>query len=339
MSQKANARQLPRRIPGVSLKLKDEHDVHLAGMAAGQSAAGELFLADSENRAVRSIKLTADPAANKLDLKLVYRMPEGENLKDIAYSQKTDTLLVISGALHAEHFTIRSLARPDSAYVWRECPPCYTVNNVKSKTVQDNRCTLRALSDGRLVFGVWGAVQLPPDAKKSIRKLPTQALATSCQTVENPGDVLQVLTLDNSRKIQAKTIVRLPAPHSGFDAKIIVVGNASDLLVAAALWFDSVALFRMDGDSAQELYRFAGNPQLPLFFGDAGDKLLVSHWPASTSSTPPGVQELSITGGRIELLRALNHINNYWWTTWCIVPAGIAVWSFDTGQLTVYSTL
>ena len=333
-----------RSIPNNPLKFKateDEPDPRIMGMAGGQTSAGELFIADSENRAVRSIKLDSDPAADKLELQCVYQMPEGESLKDIAYWPQTDTLLVVLGAFHAKHFyfTIRSLARPasGSGSCWGVCHS-KILDNVKSKPCQGNRCTLRALSDGRLVFGVWGAVQLPPGARET---RPTQALATYCQTVENPGDVLQVLTLnpDNSRKILAKTCVKLPAPHSGFDAKI--VGNGSELLlVAAALWFDTVALFRVDGESAKELYRFPSeSPQLPFFYGDAGDKLLVSQWPASTSSTLPDVQELSITGDRIELLRTLNHINNYWWTAWCIVPAGLAVWAYETGQLTVYSTL
>ena len=116
-------------------------------MAAGRSAAGELFLADSENSVVRSINLPADPVDGTPELHLLYRMPEGENLKDIAYFSQTDTLLVVSGAPNSPLFTIRSLARPASD--WRQC----CSHTVKRKA-QENRCTLRALSDGRLVFGV-----------------------------------------------------------------------------------------------------------------------------------------------------------------------------------------
>ena len=147
----------------------------------------------------------------------------------------------------------------------------------------------------RLVFGVWG--------------------------VDKLGNMFRILSLsqDNSRQIKTKNCVKLPAAHSGFDTKLF----KGELWVAAALWPDTIALFGVVGDRAEEpLPRFHYEyPQLPLFFGD---NLLVCGWPTPTISTPCDVQELSITESRIELRRTLSHFKNYWLTSWCTVPSGLA---------------
>ena len=84
------------------------------------------------------------------------------------------------------------------------------------------------------------------------------------------------LSQDSSRTIKTKNCVKLTAAHSGFDAKL----TKGELWVAAALWPDTTALFRVVGDRAEEplppfLYEY---PQLPHFFGD---NLLVCRWPAA----------------------------------------------------------
>ena len=315
--------------------------MHLVGIAGGRDGnpgnAGELFIADYENRVVRSINLFFDATVEQLNLQSVYRIPKGENLKDIAYFPKTDTLLVVSSAPNAPLFTIRALARPASASGsdWRQC----CSHTVKCKA-QENRCTLRALSDGRLVFGVWGAILVPADSR-SRSHLPTQTTQTGKEAAaachkESKLDVLQVLSLtpDYSRKIQEKTCINLPAPHSGFDAKL--VGTIGEMWVAAALWFDTVALFLVVGENAQEILRFKCEyAQMPLFLRDC-EYLLVCRWPDSTSGTHPEVHELSVSGGRIASHRKLGDINNSWFTTWCTVPQGIVAWGFDPG-LNLYS--
>ena len=336
-----------RSVPGTPFeksKFKQsntELDVRIVGMVRGKPD-DELFIADVENRAVRSFNVTAAPTdvpsetpeklpVYKLNLHLVYRMCEGENLKDIAYSSENDTLLVVSSDPNKQLITIRSFARTPSE--WRQC----CSHTMKSKA-QENRCTLRALSDGRLVFGVWGAILVPADSRSRSQqptKTTRQEAAAACHKESKLGDELQVLTLtrDNSRKIQEKTCIKLPASHSGFDAKL--VGNRGEMWVAAALWFDAVALFRVVGDRVEELFRFKCEcPQLPLFYGD---NLLVCRWPSLTPSTSADVLELSITEGQIKLLRTLSDLTNYWWTAWCVVPNGLAAYGYETGKLTLYS--
>ena len=209
---------------------------------------------------------------------------------------------------------------------------------MKSKA-QENRCTLRALSDGRLVFGVWGAILVPADSRSRSQqptKTTRQEAAAACHKESKLGDELQVLTLtrDNSRKIQEKTCIKLPAAHSGFDAKL--VGNTGEMWVAVALWIDAVALFRVVGENAQEISRFKCEyAQMPLFLRDC-EYLLVCRWPDSISGTLPEVRELSISGGRIASHRKLGDIYNSWFTTWCTVPQGVVAWGFDPG-LNLYS--
>ena len=299
--------------------------MNLTGLAGGQSAR-ELFVADSENRVVRSINISA--ASKDLELHQVYRLPKGENLKDIAYSSQSDTLLVVSSAPHTHHFTLRSLTRPTGNFDWIQR---YSID-IKSRAL-DNRCTLRTLSDGRLVFGVWGAI-LEPAGSTSRSQLPTQTVAVSCHKENKLGDVLKVLTLDESRKIQEKYCAELPAPHSGFDAKL--TGNKDEILVAAALWFDTVALYRVVEERVDRLasvtYEYA---QMPLFYRE---NLLLCRWPDSTSDTAtrPEVLELSVSGDRIELIRKLGDIKLFWFTTWCTVPEGVVAWGFEPG-LNLYS--
>ena len=123
----------------------------------------------------------------------------------------------------------------------------------------------------------------------------------------------------------------MPAPHSGFDAKS--TGNKDEIWVAAALWFDTVALFRVVGEGVNRLSSFTCEyAQMPLFYRE---NLLLCRWPDGTANRPE-VLELNVFGDRIGPIRKLGDIKLFWFTTWCTVPEGVVAWGFEPG-LNLYS--
>ena len=208
-------------------------------MSAGV-AADELFLADYANRVVRVFGVRTGP----LDARDVYCCPAEENMMNVAYSAKTDTLCVITASEVKKHI-VRSFGRTNSE--WRECRRL-DIDGYDS----GERCCVSALSDGRLVFGV---------------------MRSSAE--------LRVLAVDDSRAVTISARIRLPAEHVGFDAQL--AGGETRLAVALGTGAEAaVALFRVAGDRAEELARCAlAGAWRPLF---CGDSLLVCGRTANGSS-------------------------------------------------------
>ena len=297
----AEVRQLESqlRVPAERLRRPNEtRKCNFCGMCAGASA-NELFLADFANGVLRIL----DVRTGQLDELDVHRCAAGESLTGVAFSAHTDTLFVAT--LGNDTHTVRSFARTNAE--WRECHRLDLSANPR------HRVSLRALSDGSLVIGVqWFSFFVS-------------------------SAVLQMLAVDDSRAMQTRARIRLPAALFGFDAQLA----AGETRLALALYkpAKAVALFRVVGDRAEELARCPLECLTrPLFCRDSLLALVStgSGWTASHV-----VQELCTEGGRLESRRVLlSGLKNSSDVCWCVVNDSLlASWGLedDTPTLNLYN--
>ena len=280
--------ELQQRVPAERLGRPNQtRECEFYGMCAGASA-NELFLADSANTVLRIF----DVRTGQLDARDVYRCAAGECPTGVAYSAHTETLFVATRGNYTH--TVRSFARTNAE--WREC------HRLDLSADLNYRVSLRALSDGSLVFGVeWVSAEL------------------------------QVLAVDDSRAMQTRARIRLPGEHWGFDAQL--AAGETRLAVALGTPERVVALFRVAGDRAEELARCQLSCCIqPLFCRDSLLALV---------STGDGnvVQELCTGGGRFEPRRVLlSGFKNFF--CWCVVNDSLlAAWRLEdeTPTLTLYN--
>ena len=259
-------------------------------MCAGATA-NELFLADFAN----DVHCIFDMRSGQLNARDVYRCAAGERPTGVAYSAHTDTLFVTTRGNNMN--TVRSFARTNAE--WRECHRLDL-----SAFLHPHRVSLRAMSDGNLVFGVqWFS------------------------------DELQMLAVDDLRAMQTRARIRLPAAHCGFDAQL--AAGEMQLAVVLATPEHVVALFRVVGNNAEELARCPLECCLrPLFCRDSLLALV---------NTGDGyvVQEFGTGGGRLEPRRVLlSGLKNFIYVCWCVVNDSLlAAWGIEYGTptLTLYN--
>ena len=280
--------ELQLRVPAERLERPNEtRECEFRGMCSGVSA-NELFLADFENDVLRIF----DVRTGQLDARDVYRCAAGESPTGVAYSAHTDTLFVASFGINTQ--TVRSFARTNAE--WCEC------HRLDLSADPHHRVSLRALSDGSLVFGVeWVSAEL------------------------------QMLAVDDSRAMQTRARIRLPGAHRGFDAQLA----AGETRLAVALRTDVVALFRVAGDRAVELARCPLRCLMrPLFCRDSLLALV-------STGDGCVVQELCTGGGRLEARRVLlNGLKTSSDVCWCVVNDSLlAAWGLEdeTPTLTLYN--
>ena len=255
-------------------------------MCAGASA-NELFLADFANGVLRRF----DVLTGQLDARDVYRCAAGERPTGVAYSAHTDTLFVATLGINTN--TVRSFARTNAE--WREC------HRLDLSAFPYDRVSLRAMSDGSLVFGLQHYLSAE----------------------------LQMLAVDDSRTMQTRAPIRLPSEQWGFDAQL--AAGETRLAVALRTPERVVALFRVAGDRAEELARCPlERSRRPLF---CRDSLL-----ALVSTGSGGVvQEFGTGGGRLEPRRVLlSGLNDSIDVCWCVVNDSLlAAWHLESGTPTL----
>ena len=233
-----------------------------------------------------------DVRTGQLDARDVYRCAARESPTGVAYSAHTDTLFVATLCGINTH-TVRSFARTNAE--WREC------HRLDLSANSHPRVSLCALSDGSLVFGV---------------------IYSSAE--------LQMFAVDDSRAMQTRARIRLPAAHCGFDAQLA----AGETRLAVALYTPQrvVGFFRVAGDRSEELARCPLECYMrPLFCRDS----LLAFVRTSDGNV---VQELGIEGGRLEPRRVLSSLHNFIGACWCIVNDSLlAAWDLEQDTLTTYS--
>ena len=257
-------------------------------MCAGASA-NELFLADSTN-----VLRIFDVRTGQLDARDVYRCAAGESLTGVAYSAHTDTLFVATYGKKTH--TVRSFARTNAE--WRES------HRLDLSADRYSLVSLRALSDGSLVFGV-----------------------------EYVSAELQMLAVDDSRAMQTRARIQLPGEHWGFDAQLAAGETRLAVALISPEWV--VALFRVAGDRAEELARCPLFCLMPPLF--CRDSLLAI---VSTGSDGE-VHEFGTGGGRLEPRRVLlSGLKDFIGVRWCVVNDSLlAAWNVEQHTLTTYSIL
>ena len=264
-------------------------------MSAG-AAEHELFLADDSNKVVRVFNVRS----GQLDARDVYRCPAVQDPDGVAYCAHTDTFFIATCG--GQRHKIISFARENSESEWREC------NHIEFSEYQPYLVSLRALSDGSLVFSV-------RDYEKELR----------------------VLQVDNARAIQPRARVKLPGTHCGVDAKLF--GDEMWLAVAIRSPNAAVALFRLDGKTtrgAKELSRCAVESAFePLF---CGDNVLVYGRTADNAGWE--VHEFGTVVGRLEPRRVILNVPDpqyFHARTLCLGNNELVAWNFEHLTLTVYS--
>ena len=214
------------------LTLWNDKPHHLIGMAAGRSA-DELFLVDSANNVVRAFNTSTGQLAERD----VYPGSVASGfVESVAYSALTDTLFTCTWRAEVVHTVHRVcwFARINAKWHQRG----YLRLRAMGKGV------LRALSDGRLVFGG-----------------------------EFKSDRVHVLELDSNSPPRLKKRTRIlfesKQQHNGFDARLAPAGGEIWLAVAQSTESEGLVIL-FSGNSAKELdRRKLQAPWMPLFYGDS----------------------------------------------------------------------
>lgn len=269
----------------------NEKRVDLVGLTEGEDKV--LIFADSSNQVVRSFNLRS----GKLATNDVYRCLSGENVEDVVYGESFRSLFIAASTQNPCCYCIITLAYFNDRK-WQECSRRFEVPRPP-----DNRCTLRALSNGNLVFGEWNS------------------------------DILYLLNLNSSRQIKLDSSVRLSHAHSAFDVKL----SGREIWAAAVHEKeDLVVLYRIEKDRAVVLSKyFCQSPRHLLFCGNC---LLVCQKMAQCTKLE--VQLLEFVDARLmPRSQLLTGISENWLGSWAVHNTELITWNFTDGLLDIYSII
>ena len=304
--------------PHEQLKRPTEKRAHFSGMAFGSSA-DELFLADSANNVVRAFNLSTGQLAEHD----VYRgSADGGYVESVAYSAPTDTLIVCmwrAEMLRTAH-KVHSFARTNRADAeWEKRGRLYLQAM--------GRGVLRALSDGRVVFG---------------GEFETQWLR-----------VLEVN--ENQCTFEAGERISFESKHNGFDARLAPAGQRD--------MAGSRSEYRSRRPSCPlQNRRRSRNRAPPVPTPSAVDAAVLRRQSARVlahrgyrwlrlGGPPVELQSHALREGATRALRRERHvilsggdprtIRNVSAPEWCVAHADqqLAAWNLERDELTIYRSI
>ena len=292
---------LARRIPPDALCRPNETSVYLVGLCGG-AAAHELFLADSYSG--REVVGAFDVRTGRLDARDEYQPPNGERVRDVAYSAESDSLLVAT--LDDSEVIVRSLARRTDGQ-WSEC------HRMQLAREGDKRIFLHVLRDGTLLCSQWDT------------------------------DRIHVCRAHSDRSLQHCARVALPATHVGFDAQLVgnerqLAAALSDGSVALfRIGTEPAALVPLSR------VMLAG-ARRPLFCGenllvgvDTGGNVRDT---VSFTTTDGGLQrdrQLIPCDNRPAILRLFSRDDRLDIFNWCFVEGILFAWDWNSQELLLFN--
>ena len=315
-SNRANCQQLRRillshskRLPAEALmEAGDESEPLIFGMCYN-SARDELFLADSYNKVVRTIRLH-DNTGDLLD---VYRGTENDRrpeVSSVCHLSDSDSLLVCS----EEHWQNESanwlvlLSREGSE--WRE------THRVRTAAAVGIMMLCCALSDSRVLVGQWNS--------KYMELFRVQRSAHIARPL------LELFRKQNDARIAHVQRISVSEKYRSFSATC-----GSDTLVAMSFENDkSVRVNRLRDNRLEELTRIRLEKR-PLYLMCLADRLLVTEW--NEKQICHAVIEFELSATRLERRRELiAESEGIRVHRWCAVPGGLAIFDYTSRSLLIH---